>query len=100
MAATRSRVGVGMTPPKVLGTPKPESSVMMSRTLGAPLGGTTVGAHHGFDWRALSLMTPSNFGSGAGNCLPLIVVVALGEPGVPVVWISALACGDRKSTRL
>jgi hypothetical protein len=38
----RSSVGVGMTPPNVLGAPKPTSSVMMSRTLGASLGGTTV----------------------------------------------------------
>src|SRR6478672_2298002 len=31
-------------------------------------------------------MTPPNFGSGGGICFPSIVVVALGEPGVPVVW--------------
>ena len=31
--------GVGMTPPKVLGTPKPASSVMMSSTFGALFGG-------------------------------------------------------------
>src|SRR5512137_287226 len=41
--AIRSRAGVGMTPPKVLGTPNPASSVIMSRTLGAPLGGTMRG---------------------------------------------------------
>src|SRR5436309_9215914 len=80
----RSRAGVGMTPPKVLGAPKPTSSVMMSSTLGAFLGGTTRGAHHAFDWAALSLMTPPNFGSGGGSCFPEIVVVAPGEPGVPV----------------
>src|SRR6266571_6478780 len=85
--ARRSIVGVGMTPPNVLGTPKPESSVMMSRMLGACLGGTMRGAHHAFDWRASSLITPPNFGSGAGSCFPLMVVVAPGEPGVPVVWI-------------
>jgi hypothetical protein len=51
-------VGVGMTPPKVLGTPKPASSVMISSTLGAPLGGTTRGAHQGLDCRASFLMTP------------------------------------------
>src|SRR6266571_6109028 len=85
--AMRSIVGVGMTPPNVLGTPKPESSVMMSRMLGACLGGTMRGAHQGSDWRALSLMTPPNFGSGGGSCFPLMVVVAPGEPGVPVVWI-------------
>src|SRR6266478_5541290 len=87
--AMRSIVGVGMTPPNVLGTPKPESSVMMSRIFGACLGGTTRGAHQAFDWRASFLMTPPNFGLGGGSCFPLIVVVAPGEPGVPVVWICA-----------
>src|SRR6516162_10036256 len=82
----RSRAGVGMTPPKVLGAPKPQSSVMMSSTLGAVLGGTTRGAHHAFDWAAFSLMTPPNFGSGGGSSLPEMVVVAPGEPGTPVTW--------------
>src|SRR5262249_53620629 len=83
--ATRSSVGVGITPPNVLGAPKPTSSVIMSRMLGACLGGTTRGAHHALDCKALSLITPPNFGSGAGSCFPLIVVVAPGEPGVPVI---------------
>src|SRR5215471_16392193 len=78
-----------MTPPYVLGTPKPESSVMISRMFGACLGGTIRGAHHAFDCMALSLITPPNFGSGGGSCLPLMVVVAPGEPGVPVVWIGS-----------
>ena len=78
-------VGVGITPLKVLGTPKPEASVMISRTLGAFLGGTMRGAHQGFESRAPLLMTPPNSGSGAGSCLPLIVVVALGEPSSPVI---------------
>ena len=78
MLAIRSIVGVGMTPPKVLGTPKPASSVMISSTLGAPLGGTTRGAHQGFDCRAPFFITPPNFGSGGGSCLPLMLVVALG----------------------
>jgi hypothetical protein len=81
----RSILGVGMTPPKVLGAPKPWSSVMMSSTLGAPLGGTMRGGHHGVDSEAFSLITPPNFGSGAGSCFPVIVVVASGEPGVPVL---------------
>src|SRR5262245_12484702 len=81
----RSIVGVGMTPPNVLGTPNPESSVMMSSTLGAPFGGTTRGAHHGLDCNASFLITPPNFGSAGGSCFPSIVVVALGEPSVPVV---------------
>src|SRR5262249_7506525 len=84
--AMRSRAGVGMTPPKVLGAPKPTSSVMMSSTLGASLGGTTRGAHQYLDWSALSLMTPPNFGSGGGSCFPEMVVVAPGEPVSPVVW--------------
>ena len=84
----RSSAGVGTTPPKVLGAPKPLSSVMISSTLGAPFGGTTRGAHQAFDSEAFSLITPPNFGSGGGSCLPLIVVVALGEPGTPVVCIS------------
>src|SRR5271157_3687459 len=82
--ATRSSAGVGMTPPNVLGAPKPTSSVMMSSTLGAPLGGTTRGAHHALDWAAFSLMMPPNFGSGGGSCLPEMVVVASGEPDTAV----------------
>src|ERR1700758_2413658 len=89
-AAMRSMVGVGMTPPKVLGAPKPWSSVMMSSTLGAPFGGTTRGGHHAFDSDAFSLITPPNAGSGGGSCLPVIVVVASGEPGTPVTcWAGA-----------
>src|SRR6266516_5075874 len=87
----RSIVGVGMTPPKVLGTPNPESSVMIRRMLGACFGGTMRGAHQGLDLRASSLMTPPNFGSGGGSCFPSMVVVELGEPGAPVVCICALA---------
>jgi hypothetical protein len=60
-SAIRSSPGVGMTPPKVLGTPKPESSVMMRRTFGAPLGGTTAAGHHGFDWAAFRSIFPPNF---------------------------------------
>ena len=82
----RSIVGVGMTPPKVLGTPNPASSVMMSSTLGASLGGTMRGGHQGFELRASFLISPPNFGSGAGSCLPLMVVVALAEPSSPVTW--------------
>src|SRR6516164_8720519 len=57
----------------------------MSRMLGAPFGGTTRGGHHGLESLAVSLITPPNFGSGGGSCLPSIVVVASGEPSVPVV---------------
>src|SRR6267142_2591064 len=84
----RSSAGVGTTPPNVPGAPKPTSSVMMSSTLGAPFGGTTRGGHQAFDSEAFSLITPPNGGSGGGSCFPL--VVALGEPGSPVVcWAEA-----------
>src|SRR5262245_17642416 len=89
----RSMAGVGMTPPNVPDTPYPWSSVMMSRMLGAPLGGTTRGGQYGFESTALSLITPPNFGSGGGSCFPLIVVVALGDPGSPVVCTCARAEG-------
>src|SRR5206468_9131588 len=64
------RAGVGTTPPNVLGAPNPQSSVIMSNTLGAFLGGTTVGGHHGFDSVAFSLITPPNSGSGGESCFP------------------------------
>ena len=59
--------------------------VMMSSTFGAPLGGTTLGGQYGFESLASSLITPPNLDGGAGSCFPSIVVVALGEPGVPVI---------------
>src|SRR3990167_4415481 len=87
----RSRAGVGITPPNVLGAAKPTSSVMMSNMFGAPLGGTIRGGHQGFDWDAFSLITPPNGSGGAGSSLPSIVRVASGEPGTPVIsW----AIGD------
>src|SRR5512136_1514264 len=58
---------------------------MIKSTLGAPLGGTTCGGQYGFESLASSLITPSNFVGGGGNCLPSIVMVALGEPGTPVI---------------
>jgi hypothetical protein len=77
-------VGVGITPPNVLGTPKPASSVMTSRMFGAPFGGTIRGAYQGFELRASLVIVPPKLGSGAGSCLPSMVVVALGAPSVPV----------------
>src|SRR4030095_3483562 len=71
---------------------------MIKSTLGAPLGGTTVGGQYGLESGAVSLSTPPNFGSGGGSCFPSIVVVALGEPGVPVVWICARAEGATAMT--
>src|SRR6266702_3131370 len=71
---------------------------MMSSTLGAPFGGTTRGGHHGFESLALCSITPPNFGGGGGSCLPSIVIVALGEPGVPLIcW--AIAAGKEAAPR-
>jgi arylsulfatase len=39
----------------------------------------------GFACSAPSLITPPNVGAGGGSCLPLMVEVTLGEPGVPVI---------------
>src|SRR3954447_24714270 len=58
---------------------------MIRSTLGAPFGGTTEGGQYGFESAAMSLITPPNLGSGGGSCLPSMVVVALGAPGVPVI---------------
>src|SRR5208283_4393503 len=63
---------------------------MMSRMLGAPLGGTTRGGHHGVESLALSLITPPNGIGGGGSCFPSSVTVALAEPGTPVIcWAVA-----------
>ena len=58
---------------------------MISKTLGAPLGGTTVGGQYGLESLASILIVPPNGAGGFGRYLPSIVVVALGEPGVPVI---------------
>src|SRR5262245_62818976 len=58
---------------------------MMSRTLGAPFGGTTRAGQYGFDCAALVSILPPNFCGGGGICSPLIDIVELGEPGVPYI---------------
>src|SRR5262249_52666101 len=73
LLATRSKFGVGIGPPKVLVAPKPVSSVMTSRTLGAPLGAVTPVGKAGLDSLALRPMTPPNGASGTGR---------IGEPPV------------------
>ena len=87
----RSRAGVGITPPKVLGAPKPTSSVMISSTFGAPLGGTARGRPPGLRLRGVVLDHAAELGRRAGAASPSMVVVALGEPGTPVVcWAAAM----------
>ena len=92
-------VGVGMTPPKVLGAPKPWSSVMIRSTFGAPFGGTMRGAHQGVDSEAFSLITPPNFGLGGGSGASPSVVVACGEPSVPVTSCAAAIPGSRPKAK-
>src|SRR6266576_4664248 len=69
---------------------------MMSSTFGAPLGGTTDGGQYGLESFASSLISPPNFGGSGGSCVPSRVIVALGEPGVPVIcWANASGASDR-----
>src|SRR5262249_27340119 len=65
--ASLSKVGVGMGPPKVLAAPKPPSSVMMSRTLGAPLGALTSLGKSGLESEAVRPTSPLKGGSGRGR---------------------------------
>src|SRR5678816_4265569 len=65
----------------------------MSSTFGAPLGGTTFAGQPGLDSTALRLILPAKGAGGFGMYLPSIVVVAAGEPGVPVVCTWAWAEG-------
>src|SRR5262249_32377578 len=68
---------------------------MMSSTLGAPLGGTTRGGHHGLEFLASRLIVPPNVGGGGGRYFPSIVVVALGDPGAAVRGAGLAATGVR-----
>jgi AraC-like DNA-binding protein len=52
---------------------------MMSRTLGAPFGGTTRGGQNGVDWEAVSLITPPKGRGGGGSWAPSIVIVGAGS---------------------
>ena len=65
--ANRSRVGVGIGPPKVLAAPKPVSSVMINKTFGGPFGVVTALGKSGVDSLALRPMTPPNCGCGIGS---------------------------------
>ena len=99
-SASASIAGVGMTPPKVLGTAKPASSVMIIRMSGASFGGTTRGGHQGVDCSASSLITPPKAGAGGGSWLPGIVVVAAGEPSTPVTTWALVPAGTTPMRRM
>src|SRR5215470_12389352 len=65
--------------------PKLKFSLRCNEMLGAAFDDTALGDHNGVDSLAVSLITPPNVRSGGGSCLPLMVVAASGEPGVPVI---------------
>ena len=57
-----------------------------------------VAGQYGVESLAVSLMTPPNGAGGAGSWLPGMVVVALGEPGTPVVcWALSGKAASRKN---
>lgn len=45
------------------------------------------------------MISPPNFGGGGGRYFPSIVVVALGEPGVPVICWALAGAPARKTNR-
>src|SRR5215470_4013022 len=65
--ASLSRFGVGICPPKVPHCPKPQSSIRMTRTLGAPAGALTTGIFEGLESLQVRPMIPSNGASGGGK---------------------------------
>src|SRR5215472_15469001 len=58
---------------------------MMSKTLGAPFGGTMRAGQYGLEPFTVGSILPPNFWGGAGICDPSMVTVPLGAPGVPVI---------------
>src|SRR5215468_11307353 len=73
---------------------------MINRTFGAPLGGTTRAGQYGVDCAALRSILPSNFCGGGGSWLPSMLVVAPGEPGVPVICCAlAVAMANTSSAQ-
>jgi hypothetical protein len=58
--------------------------------VGAPLGGTVCGGQYGLESSSLRPISPPNLDGGGGRYFLSIVVVAPGDPGVPVVcWAIA-----------
>jgi hypothetical protein len=95
----RSSAGVGITPPKVLATPKPASSVRIRTTFGAPLGGVTRAGQYGVDSCAVVAIFPPKGGSGAGSWRPSITRVAAGEPGGAVDCAAAAPAASSGTSR-
>src|SRR5215471_1048001 len=79
--ARASRLGVGTCPPKVPHWPKPESSMRMMRTLGAPAGALMIGILEGVDSLYVSPMVPAKGASGAGRTTAALVLAGRGSGG-------------------
>ena len=71
-----------MTPPNVLGAPKPTSSVMMSRIFGVFFGGTVIAGQQGLDCAALGLISPPKGAALGRRCLVSAARMAPGEQGL------------------
>src|SRR5215470_16537355 len=69
-AASFSRFGVWQGPPKALFEPNPASSIRISSTLGAPLGGRncSIGGNFVSGSFASYVISPVRSGSGIGRC--------------------------------
>jgi hypothetical protein len=73
---------------------------MINNTFGAPLGGTTSSGQYGFESTALGLIWPRNGFGGFGRYRPSMVVVAPGEPGVPVMSAAGTGPAASRSRKL
>src|SRR5262245_56965313 len=90
----RSRAGVGMTPPKVEGAPKPTSSVRISRMFGAPSGGVICGGQADVLSMAFGMIVPLNGRVGSGRTRLSGNSTAVGAPGAP-----RICCADAMPAR-
>src|SRR5215831_6755507 len=87
-------------PRNVLETPKSASSVVINRTFGAPLGRTMRSGQYGVDCAASRSILLSNFCGDGGISWPPMVVVAQGEPEVPVICCAlAVTTGNSSSAQ-
>ena len=83
--ASRSIVGMGIGPPKVLGTPKPMSSISTMTTFGAPAGAFTSKRGGGVTLRASISVTAGRAGSWIGSTVRSITAGPAAGDGGPVV---------------
>src|SRR5262245_26997068 len=70
---------------------------MINKTFGAPLGGTTRAGQYGVDCAVLRSLLRSNVFGAGGSWVPSIAVMALGEPGTPVICCASAECNDHSA---